>query len=197
MEQQVTTPKIFSAGTIQRKKVLSTVLMGFSADPFVRWICPEAGNYMSFIGAFNAYGGKAVDTNTAYVVEGFKGTALWLPPNIEADEEAFVKEIEQNVLIEKQESLFKVLEELEKYHPEDPCWYLPIIAVDPHYQNNGIGSLLMKHALERVDSDGLPAYLESSNPRNMSLYKRYGFETMGQIKVDDVPPLHPMIREAR
>ena len=193
----MTTPKIFSAGTIQRKKVLSTVLMGFSADPFVRWICPEAGNYMSFIGAFNAYGGKAVDTNTAYVVEGFKGTALWLPPNIEADEEAFVKEIEQNVLIEKQESLFKVLEELEKYHPEDPCWYLPIIAVDPHYQNNGIGSLLMKHALEKVDSDGLPAYLESSNPRNMSLYKRYGFETMGQIKVDDVPPLHPMIREAR
>ena len=62
--------------------------MGFSADPFVRWICPEAGNYMNFIGAFNAYGGKAVDTNTAYVVEGFKGTALWLPPNIEADEEA-------------------------------------------------------------------------------------------------------------
>ena len=193
----MTIPKIFPAGTIQRQKVLSTVLMGFSADPFVRWICPEAGNYMNFIGAFDAYGGKAVDNNTAYVVEGFKGTALWLSPSIEADEEAFVKEIEQNVLIEKQESLFKVLEELEKYHPEDPCWYLPIIAVDPHYQNNGIGSLLMKHALERVDSDGLPAYLESSNPRNMSLYKRYGFETMGQIKVDDVPPLHPMIREAR
>ena len=61
----------------------------------------------------------------------------------------------------------------------------------------GIGSLLMKHALEKVDSDGLPAYLESSNPRNMSLYKRYGFQTMGQIQVDDVPPLHPMIRETR
>ena len=117
----MTIPEIFSADTIQKQKVLSTVLMGFSADPFVRWICPEAGNYMSFIGAFNAYGGKAVDTNTAYVVEGFKGTALWLPPNIEADEEAFVKEIEQNILIEKQESLFKVLGELEKYHPEAPC----------------------------------------------------------------------------
>jgi hypothetical protein len=31
----------------------------------------------------------------------------------------------------------------------------------------------------------------------MSLYKRYGFETMGQIQIGDVPPLHPMIREAR
>ena len=79
MEQQVTIPKIFSADTIQRQKVLRTVLMGFSTDPFVRWICPEAGNYMSFIGAFDAYGGKAVDTNTAFVVNGFQGIALWLP----------------------------------------------------------------------------------------------------------------------
>ena len=58
MEQQVTIPKIFSAAAIQKQKVLSTVLMGFSADPFVRWICPEAGNYMNFIGAFDAYGGR-------------------------------------------------------------------------------------------------------------------------------------------
>ncbi len=117
----MTIPEIFSADTIQKQKVLSTVLMGFSADHFVRWICPEAGNYVNFIGAFDAYGEEAVFTNTAYVVEGFKGTAFWLPPNIEADEEAFVKEIEQNILIEKQESLFKVLGELEKYHPEAPC----------------------------------------------------------------------------
>ena len=152
---------------------------------------------MNFISAFDAYGGKAIDTNTAYVAEGFKGTALWLPPNIKADEEAFVGEIEKNVAKDKHDSLFEVLEELEEYHPNEPCWYLPIIAVDPHYQNSGIGSLLMRHALEKVDADSLPAYLESSNPRNMSLYKRYGFETMDQIKVGNVPPIHPMIRQAR
>lgn len=193
----MTIPKIFLADPAERQRVLSTVLMGFSADPFVRWACPEAENYLNFVDAFDAYGGKAIDTNTAYVAEGFMGTALWLPPNIEADEEKFVEEIEKNVAKEKQDSLFKVLEELEDYHPADACWYLPIIAVDPHYQNSGIGSLLMKHALEKVDLDGLPAYLESSNPRNMSLYKRYGFETMGQIKVGSVPPIHPMIRQAR
>ena len=86
---------------------------------------------------------------------------------------------------------------MEEYHPSESCWYLPIIAVDPYCQNQGIGSLLMKHALEKVYSDGLPAYLESSNPRNMSLYKRYGFETMGQIQEEDSPLIHPMIREAR
>jgi ribosomal protein S18 acetylase RimI-like enzyme len=55
----------------------------------------------------------------------------------------------------------------------------------------------MKRAIEAVDKDGLPAYLESSNPRNMSLYMRYGFETMGQIKIGNAPPLHPMLRIAR
>ena len=197
MTKTMSVPQIFVANPDDRGKVLNTVLVGFSSDPFVRWACPEADNYMRFIGAFDAYGGKAVDTSTAYVAEGFKGTALWLPPNVEADEQAFIREIEENVIKEKHELLFKVLEALEEYHPDDACWYLPIIAVDPYYQNSGIGSILMKHALDKVDSDRLPAYLESSNPRNMSLYKRYGFETMGQIQIGDVPPLHPMIREAR
>lgn len=190
-------PEIFTADARDRGKVLNTILMGFSADPFIRWICPEADNYILFKDAFDAFGGKALDTNTAYVAEGYKGTALWLPPNTEADEERFIAEIEKNVAQEKHEPLFQVLDAMESFHPSGPCWYLPIIAVDPYYQNKGVGSLLMKHALEKVDSDGLPAYLESSNPRNMSLYKRYGFETMDQIQVGDSPPVHPMIREAR
>ena len=86
---------------------------------------------------------------------------------------------------------------MESYHPEEPCWYLPIIAVDPFYQGKGYGSQLMKHALSRVDEDGLPAYLESSNPRNISLYERLGFEIMGQIQIGTSPIVTPMIRSAR
>jgi ribosomal protein S18 acetylase RimI-like enzyme len=55
----------------------------------------------------------------------------------------------------------------------------------------------MKHALSRVDEDGLPAYLESSNPRNISLYERHGFESMGQIQIGTSPIVTPMIRSAR
>ena len=91
----------------------------------------------------------------------------------------------------------KLLEEMEEYHPKENTWYLPIIAVDPAYQGAGLGSQLMKKALERVDVEGLDAYLESSNPRNMSLYERCGFETMGRIQVGDSPPVHPMIRRAQ
>ena len=89
-----------------------------------------------------------------------------------------------------------MLEGMAKYHPEE-CWYLAVIGVDSACQGRGLGAQLMKHALRRVDEDGLPAYLESSNPRNMSLYKRHGFEEMGIIQSGSSPEIVPMLREAR
>jgi hypothetical protein len=36
--------------------------------------------------------------------------------------------------------------------------------------------------------------LESTNPRNLSLYKRHGFEPIGTIQQGSSPPLYPMLR---
>jgi len=57
--------------------------------------------------------------------------------------------------------------------------------------------MLMKTALERVDAEGLPAYLESSNARNVSLYERHGFEVIGEIQHGSSPSMLPMYRAAR
>ena len=55
----------------------------------------------------------------------------------------------------------------------------------------------MKHVLAIIDESGLPAYLESSNPQNISLYERHGFEVVGRIQIGASPPVHPMLRSAR
>jgi ribosomal protein S18 acetylase RimI-like enzyme len=55
----------------------------------------------------------------------------------------------------------------------------------------------MRHATERCDRDGLPAYLESSNPRNISLYQRHGFEVVGRIQAGTSPVMTPMYRKPR
>jgi len=60
-----------------------------------------------------------------------------------------------------------------------------------------MGAALMKHVLEVVDESGAVAYLESSNPRNMSLYQRFGFEPIARIEVRDCPVVHPMLRPAQ
>ena len=88
------------------------------------------------------------------------------------------------------------MEEFSNYHPDD-AWYLAFIGVDPSKQGLGVGSFILKEALKHIDELGERAYLESSNPRNMSLYERHGFESMGKVQIGDSPPAHPMIREAR
>ena len=55
----------------------------------------------------------------------------------------------------------------------------------------------MKEALAMIDRQNMPAYLESSSPRNISLYERHGFEPMGEIQFGSSPVLTPMVRPAR
>jgi len=74
---------------------------------------------------------------------------------------------------------------------------LPLVGVDPIAQGRGYGALLMRHAAHRFDAEGVPAYLESSNPRNISLYLRHGFEILGTIQVGDSPTVTPMLRRPR
>jgi ribosomal protein S18 acetylase RimI-like enzyme len=83
------------------------------------------------------------------------------------------------------------------YHPRDPHWYLPTIGIEPHLRRKGLGSALMTEALSRCDQEHMPAYLEASNPANMVLYQRFGFEALGAIRAGDSPPMVPMLRGAR
>jgi hypothetical protein len=56
----------------------------------------------------------------------------------------------------------------------------------------------MQPVLEQCDTEGLPAYLESSKEKNIPLYERYGFKVTDELRlVKGGPPLWPMWREPR
>ena len=86
---------------------------------------------------------------------------------------------------------------MDRFHPTEPHWYLAIIGVEGAKQGRGLGAQLMEPALARCDEQGLIAYLESSNPANISLYQRHGFEVIGEIRVGDAPVVTPMLRPSR
>ena len=69
--------------------------------------------------------------------------------------------------------------------------------MDPSKQRKGIGSFLLKEALQMIDQRGDRAYLEASNEQNKALYERHGFIEIGKVQFNDSPPAFPMIREAR
>ncbi len=190
-------PDIRIAEEADRNPAIHSLILSFSSDPLVRWIWPEPSVYLAVQEGFDAFGGGAIDSNTAYVAGNFEGIAFWMPPGVEPDEDRMVAFLQRTVPEERQEAVFGLFEKMDEFHPEETCWYLPTIGVDPACQGKGIGSQLMKHALQIIDEAGLPAYLESSNPRNISLYERHGFEIVGQIQVADSPVAHPMFREAR
>jgi len=177
------------------KPEIATIVMAFSSDPIARWVWPDSAAYLEHCPRFiEAFGGKAFEHNTAYYApEG--GAALWLPPGVEPDQEAMAEIMQTTVDAKRQVEMDGFFEQMAQNHPTGPHWYLPVIGVDPPKQGQGIGSKLMRQALERCDRDGLPAYLESSNPRNISLYERHGFKIVGKIQSGSSPEMFPMLRE--
>ena len=57
-----------------------------------------------------------------------------------------------------------------------PHWHLPFIGVDPARQGLGLGTLLLRAGLSRVDQNGVECRLVTCGPRNVPLYQRHGFE---------------------
>lgn len=49
----------------------------------------------------------------------------------------------------------------------------------------------MEHALIQCDRDQKLAYLESSNPKNITIHERHGFELLGTIQIGASPALCP------
>ncbi|MGB0360083.1 MAG: GNAT family N-acetyltransferase, partial [Endozoicomonas sp.] len=94
----------------------------------------------------------------------------------------------------KLDEILSLLEQVDNFHPDEPCWHLAFLAVDPAQQNKGYGSALLEHILEVADRDNKLAYLESTNEFNLTLYQRHGFELIGKIQSGNSPSLFPMIR---
>ena len=187
-----------AAEASEREAVIDTLALAFSADPCVRYMWPRSDDFMRHWRGFSmGLGGRALDHGTAFVAGDACAAALWLPPGIESDEAAIGAVIEESVSAAKQAVLEKVVEGIGHFHPREAHWYLALVGVDPAHQGSGLGSMLIQHGLRRCDQQGLPAYLESSNPRNTALYERHGFEVIGVIQPGDFPPLAPMLRPAR
>lgn len=179
-------------------RAVAALVTAFVSDPAVRWMYPDSRQYLEHFPAFvRAFGGLAFDHGTADSVVGDRAAALWLAPDVQPDEGRLGLVLERSVAPERLPEVIAVLEHMGEFHPEQPHWYLPLIGVDPGVQQRGYGSALLRHALDRCDRDGLPAYLESTNERNIPLYERFGFKVLGQVRTDTSPVITPMLRGAR
>jgi GNAT superfamily N-acetyltransferase len=177
------------------ESIFGVLTLAFAADPPNRWMFPDAADYLRhFPGFARALGGNAIAARSAYVDADHSGVALWLAPDTGPDEAALTRFIADSVPAEKQADLAAVIEQMGRTHPAEPHWYLPFVGVEPVRQGLGLGAALLRPVLAACDADGVPAYLESTNPRNQPFYRRLGFAALAEIRVGDCPPIVPMLR---
>lgn len=130
-----------------------------------------------------------------------RGAALWAPPgrwHVGLGEQLrLLPRIVRMLGVGRLRRGLGVMQRMQALHPEEPHWYLNLMGVHPREQSRGIGAALLRAGLERAERDGLGAYLESSNERNLTLYRRHGFETRHEITVGGGVRMWLMWREAR
>ncbi|HXW04943.1 MAG TPA: N-acetyltransferase [Vicinamibacterales bacterium] len=191
-------PTVRVPSAAEEAAAVGAVVLAFSTDPMARWCWPAPHTYLATMPRFTrAFAGGAFVHGGAFCSGDFAGAALWLKPGVAPDEQTMGEIAQATVSDDIRQDLFAVMEQMGRSHPHEAHWYLPLIGVDPARQGQGYGDALMRYALEQCDRQHLPAYLESTNPRNITLYRRHGFEELGRIQVGRSPTLVPMLRPAR
>lgn len=202
----MTRPKARSVGEADAEQTIAALTLAFATDPVIRLFYPDPRDHLThFPEMMRIQIHHAIDCRSAYCIEGFSAAAIWFPPaDSAADAEADKARrrrldalIEETASRDGNDDLFAALGKMGKFHLDAPHWYLHAIGVDPYHQNEGLGSILMEQALPKCDADGVPAFLESSNRRNVPFYLRHGFEVMQVVQVGTSPTFTLMVREPR
>ncbi len=188
-------------------RVVQTLCDAFATDPLILWMgrrsgARDAGRLAMFRYLVNHLG---LPGNEVWTPPDYSAAALWVPPGRADLKQTLWQEltmIPTLVSFAGLSGLSRVNEfrkSADAHHPKaEPHFYLMSIGVDPRFQGQGLGSALLAATLSQVDARGLGAYLESSSPRNVPLYRRHGFEVTKEFRPGaDAPPLWGMWRPAR
>jgi ribosomal protein S18 acetylase RimI-like enzyme len=195
-------PTIRTAAASDAAEVGSILADGFHNDPVMSWVFggDDEQRARKLLTCFTFMSAEAnIPLQATFLVDG--GCACWTPlPGTDEWPRERGKRFNEVLGAECDEGDFERLAvmgiAMERAHPSEPHWYLGSIAAVRSLQGQGVGTGLLAHSLAIVDADGAPAYLESSNPRNVSLYERHGFVVTGRIDLPGGPPLIPMWRAA-
>lgn len=143
--------------------------------------------------------------NELWVADDFSVAAMWVPPARADLKQPMLQELKMIPTLvtyaglsglSRLNAFRKVADE---NHPKSqPHFYLMAIGVDPRFQGQGLGGAMLGATLSKIDEQKLPAYLESSSPKNVPLYQRHGFKVTKELRArDDAPPIWGMWRPAR
>ncbi|RLP95716.1 N-acetyltransferase [Micromonospora sp. BL4] len=196
MSTAVTAPEITIATSADRDAVVGSLVAAFVKDPVLRYLFPDEDTYPRYAAAFFGHlFDKRVHRSSIWTIGGGASVAIWEPPaelpaELSAElpaelsaaghgspDSGFAAHFPAGVLARVQgydKAVHAVL-------PAFPFWYLGVLGTHPDSAGRGWGRAVMRAGLDRAAADGLPAILETSNPANVELYRRAGWEVVDSL----------------
>jgi ribosomal protein S18 acetylase RimI-like enzyme len=179
------------ATAADHRVVVDDLLEAFMDDPVLCWVFPDSDRRRRYgRHFFELTARRLLPGGLAWRADG--GAALWAAPG--RWRESFPQSLRLSIatfpgIRRRSPRVARGLLALEARHPQEPHLYLPTIGVRPDRQGRGLGSALLRPGLQYADAAGLPAYLESSSPRNVALYERHGFAVTAEHTLPGGPAL--------
>lgn len=180
---------------------VETLARAFYADPVWSWAFPDPerrlGQHRAVWGLVAA---AALEYGSAWLVEDCAAVALWIPPGkpeLRPEDEERLEDMLGELLGDGAARVLETFERFEAAHPDrEPHYYLSLLGTNPDRRGRGLGMGLLEATLERIDTEGAPAFLESSNPVNTPRYERLGFAVCGEFDLpEDGPRVTQMWRD--
>jgi GNAT superfamily N-acetyltransferase len=180
-------PEITVATPADRVAVLESLVATFTADPVLRYLFPDDATYPRYAAAFfGTLFDKRVHRGTVWTIGAGGSVAMWDAPGATdapgASDAVGVQGAPHGGGLPAAE-LARMRAYDDAVHdafPTEPFWYLGVLGTHPRHAGRRWGHALLAAGLRRADADGLPAVLETSNPGNVEVYRRAGFEVIGK-----------------
>jgi GNAT superfamily N-acetyltransferase len=177
----------------------ATLWAAFADDPLWRWAFPDHSKLEAW---WRFLIESALRYPWVWVTGKFAAASVWIPPGgteLTDEDEARVEPLLTELVGPRAPAVIDLLERFEASHPRtEPHYYLSLLGTHPEHRGRGLGMGLLAENLSTIDAEGLPAYLESSNPQNDRRYERLGFVKVGAFATpDDAHSVSTMWREPR
>ncbi|MBG6099781.1 MULTISPECIES: N-acetyltransferase [Micromonospora] len=181
----MTAPEITIATPTDRAAVVETLVAAFVKDPVLRSLFPDEETYPRYAATFFGHlFDKRVQLSSIWTIGGGASVAIWEPPAGQPADPPAPGHGSPDEARYPADVLARVESYNETVHaalPTFPFWYLGVLGTHPESAGRGWGRAVMRAGLERAAADGLPAILETSNPGNIELYRRAGWEVVGSL----------------
>ena len=156
--------------------VINVIADSFMHDPTWSWAFPDPIARKVF---WRVCVHGALRYPWVFKTKGFETVSVWIPPNetefLPEDEEKLPDLLKELAGIRASE-VIELFQRFGEAHPhKEPHYYLSLLGTRTDYRGRGLGVALLKENLARIDIEKMPAYLESSNPRNNQRYESVGF----------------------